>query len=106
MREVEVRGHMIRLGQLLKLAGIADSGTEAKAMLAEGLVTVNGEREERRGRQLHPGDEVVAGDKAVRVTQGGRSVVGDAPVAREAARGPRDDPAAQVVRVEAGASER
>ena len=68
MREVEIRGHTIRLGQLLKLAGIADSGADAKAMLADGLVRVNGEREERRGRQLHPGDEVVAGDEAVRVT--------------------------------------
>jgi ribosome-associated protein len=68
MREVEIRGHTIRLGQLLKLAGIADSGSDAKAMLAEGLIRVNGEPEERRGRQLHPGDEVVAGDEAVRVT--------------------------------------
>jgi ribosome-associated protein len=68
MREVEIRGHTIRLGQLLKLAGIADSGAHAKAMLAEGLVRVNGEAEERRGRQLHPGDEVVAGAEAVRVS--------------------------------------
>lgn len=67
MRDVEIRGHTIRLGQLLKLAGIADSGADAKALLAEGAVTVNGEREERRGRQLHPGDEVVAAGEAVRV---------------------------------------
>jgi ribosome-associated protein len=67
VRDVEIRGHTIRLGQLLKLAGIADSGAEAKALLAEGAVKVNGEREERRGRQLHPGDEVVVGDEALRV---------------------------------------
>ena len=67
MREVEIRGYTIRLGQLLKLAGIADSGADAKALLAEGGVTVNGEREERRGRQLHPGDEVVAAGEAVRI---------------------------------------
>ena len=67
MRDVEIRGHTIRLGQLLKLAGIAGSGADAKALLAEGAVTVNGEREERRGRQLHPGDEVVAAGEAVRV---------------------------------------
>jgi ribosome-associated protein len=67
VREVEIRGHMIRLGQLMKLAGIADSGADAKALLADGAVTVNGEREERRGRQLHPGDEVVAGGEAVRI---------------------------------------
>jgi ribosome-associated protein len=68
MRDVEIRGYVIRLGQLLKLAGMADSGTDAKAMLAEGLVTVNGEREERRGRQLHPGDVVAVGDESVRVS--------------------------------------
>jgi ribosome-associated protein len=68
VREVEIRGYTIRLGQLLKLAGVADSGAEAKALLADGAVTVNGEREERRGRQLHPGDEVVAAGEALRVT--------------------------------------
>ena len=68
MREVEIRSHTIRLGQLLKLAGVADSGAEAKALLAEGAVTVNGEREARRGRQLHPGDEVMAAGEALRVT--------------------------------------
>jgi ribosome-associated protein len=67
VREVEIRGHTIRLGQLLKLAGIADSGAEAKALLAEGAVRVNGESEERRGRQLHPGDEILAGDEAIRI---------------------------------------
>jgi len=67
VREVEIRGYTIRLGQLLKLAGMADSGADAKALLVEGGVTVNGEPEERRGRQLHPGDVVTAGGDAVRV---------------------------------------
>jgi ribosome-associated protein len=67
VREIEIRGHTIRLGQLLKLAGVADSGADAKALLADGAVTVNGEPEERRGRQLHPGDVVAAGDETVRV---------------------------------------
>lgn len=67
MREVEIRGYTIRLGQLLKLAGVANSGADAKALLSEGAVTVNGEREERRGRQLHPGDVVAVGDESVRV---------------------------------------
>jgi ribosome-associated protein len=62
MRDVDVRGDVIRLGQLLKLAGLADSGGEAKALLAEGVVTVNGEAESRRGRQLHDGDVVAVGD--------------------------------------------
>ena len=65
MREVPIRGEMIRLGQLLKLSGIADSGSEGKALLAEGVVSVNGESETRRGRQLHPGDVVRVGDEEV-----------------------------------------
>lgn len=67
MREVEIRGDMIRLGQLLKVAGIVDSGGEAKALLAEGAVTVNGESESRRGRQLHAGDLVTAAGQEVRL---------------------------------------
>jgi ribosome-associated protein len=59
-REVPIRGGMIRLGQLLKLAGVVDGGGEAKALLGSATVLVNGEPEARRGRQLHPGDVVVA----------------------------------------------
>jgi ribosome-associated protein len=66
-REVQISTEMIRLGQLLKLAGLIESSGEAKAFLAEVPVTVNGEPEDRRGRQLHPGDEVRAGDDALRV---------------------------------------
>jgi ribosome-associated protein len=68
VREVEIRGYTIRLGQLLKLAGLVGSGADAKALLTDGGVTVNGEPEERRGRQLHPGDVVAVGDEAVRVS--------------------------------------
>jgi ribosome-associated protein len=57
-REIPIRGDMIRLGQLLKLAGIVDAGADTKALLADEAVTVNGEPEWRRGRQLHPGDVV------------------------------------------------
>ena len=49
---------MIRLGQLLKLSGLADDGVHAKAILARGVVRVNGTAEDRRGRQLHPGDAI------------------------------------------------
>ena len=66
-RTVDIRGDTIRLGQLLKLAGLVGAGGEAKELLAEGAVRVNGEREERRGRQLHPGDEVSVGNETVRV---------------------------------------
>jgi ribosome-associated protein len=68
VREIPIRGEVIRLGQLLKLAGIADSGGEAKDLLAAGEVRVNGEPEARRGRQLPRGDEVSAAGETVRVT--------------------------------------
>lgn len=67
MRDVEVRGGAIRLGQLLKLAGLAGTGGEARAMLEAGEVTVNGEPEARRGRQLAAGDLVAAAGEVVRV---------------------------------------
>ena len=46
----------IRLGQVLKAAGLVESGAEAKEVIQDGLVTVNGETETRRGRKLQPGD--------------------------------------------------
>lgn len=61
-REILIEGSTIRLGQLLKLAGIIDSGSDAKALLASERVSVNGEPEARRGRQLHGGDRVAVGD--------------------------------------------
>ncbi len=57
-RVVELEGTGIRLGQLLKYAGMVDTGAEAKGLLAAEGVVVNGELEIRRGRQLHDGDEV------------------------------------------------
>ena len=70
MRDIPIRGDMIRLGQLLKLAGIADDGGEAKALLADGAIQVNGEPESRRGRQLHAGDVVTLGDDVLRISKG------------------------------------
>lgn len=67
MRDVEIRGEMIRLGQFMKFSGIADSGAEARALLDEGTVTVNDEPEARRGRQLHRGDVVAVGENVARV---------------------------------------
>ena len=67
MREIPIRGEMIRLGELLKLAGVVGAGGEAKHLLASEEVRVNGEPETRRGRQLHAGDEVLVGDEALRV---------------------------------------
>ncbi len=59
---------MIRLGQLLKLAAVIDSGAEVKAFLAAEPVRVNGEPEGRRGRQLHPGDVVEVSGSELRLT--------------------------------------
>jgi len=67
-RDVPIREKTIRLGQLLKLAGLADSGSEARALVQDGAVTVNGEVDVRRGRQLRRGDIVAAGGETVRVT--------------------------------------
>ena len=70
MRTVRLRPgeDVIRLGQLLKLADLVESGAEVKDVLISGAVRVNGEPEERRGRQLRSGDVVqVEGREEVRV---------------------------------------
>jgi ribosome-associated protein len=67
--EIAIRGEMIRLGQLLKLAGVVESGSEVKAFLADEQLRVNGERESRRGRQLHPGDVVRVGEHDIRIAR-------------------------------------
>jgi ribosome-associated protein len=64
---VPIRDESIRLGQFLKLANLVDSGSDAKAVLAEGVVAVNGERETRRGRQLAKGDVVRLGEAEAQV---------------------------------------
>jgi ribosome-associated protein len=67
-RAIHIRDETIRLGQLLKLVGIIDSGSEAKTFLASQPVLVNEEREMRRGRQLRAGDRVRIGEQALSVT--------------------------------------
>jgi ribosome-associated protein len=66
-REIPIRGEMIRLGQLLKLADLVDSGGEARDLLENEEVLVNGDRETRRGRQLHPGDVVSVTDTVLQI---------------------------------------
>ena len=68
--EVAIRDEMIRLGQFLKLAGVVEDGGEAREFIERGEVSVGGEVETRRGRQLHVGDVVdLAGQRLV-VTSG------------------------------------
>jgi ribosome-associated protein len=68
MEDVAVTEGGIRLGQLLKLSGLAESGADAKGLLAAGLVTVNDEVETRRGRQLEAGDVIRCAGRSVRLT--------------------------------------
>lgn len=67
MDDVAITGPTIRLGQLLKLANLIDSGSDAKSVLAALRVQVNAELETRRGRQLHAGDIVTLGPTSVRI---------------------------------------
>jgi ribosome-associated protein len=60
VRDVSIRAHTIRLGQVLKLSGLAGSGGEVHALIENGVVRVNGEVETRRGRQLRRGDVVAS----------------------------------------------
>ena len=68
MREVPISDEVIRLGQFLKLSGLAESGADARTLVAAGYVSVNGATEDRRGRQLHRGDVVVVSGEAVLVS--------------------------------------
>ncbi len=65
--EIGISDETIRLGQFLKLASLADTGANAKEMLDQGVVAVNGEVETRRGRQLSHGDVVTVGGVSARV---------------------------------------
>lgn len=58
MEEIKLRGDYIKLGQALKASNLVDSGVMAKLVIQDGLVTVNGEVETRRGRKLIDGDVV------------------------------------------------
>lgn len=68
MDDVPIRDETIRLGQFLKLAGLIDSGADAKSVVADGLVIVNGTVERRRGRQLRAGDTVEFNGRRARVS--------------------------------------
>ena len=65
--DVSIGGEMIRLGQFLKFSGLLDSGGDAKEVIIDGYVQVNGDEERRRGRQLHDGDLVTFEGRTARV---------------------------------------
>lgn len=58
METLSIKDEYIKLGQALKLAGLADSGVEAKEVIVDGFVKVNGAVEFQRGKKLHNGDIV------------------------------------------------
>ena len=58
MEEIVLREEYIKLGQALKAAGLVESGVEAKIVIQDGLVLVNGEIEYQRGKKLYDGDLV------------------------------------------------
>ncbi len=67
MDSIKIKDEFIKLGQALKLAGIVDSGIEAKEVIQNGEVLVNGEVDTRRGRKLIPGDSFTFRNKTVKV---------------------------------------
>ncbi|MCM1308929.1 MAG: RNA-binding S4 domain-containing protein [Butyrivibrio sp.] len=69
METIRLREEYIKLGQALKAAGLAESGVEAKDVIAQGLVSVNGSAETRRGRKLFAGDTVLYNGKEIKITE-------------------------------------
>jgi ribosome-associated protein len=68
--EVPIRDESIRLGQLLKLAGVVDDGSMARMVIENGEITVDGEVWSRRGKQVRPGMVVQYAGQSIRVVGG------------------------------------
>ena len=67
--EITLRDEFIKLGQALKLAGVVEDGVEAKFVIQDGLVKVNGEVDTRRGRKLYEGDVIYFDENEIKVTR-------------------------------------
>ena len=67
MDVIRLRDEYIKLGQALKAAGLVDSGAEAKEVITEGAVRVNGETDTRRGRKLYAGDIITFNGEEVKI---------------------------------------
>lgn len=67
MQKLELKDEFIRLGQALKATGLVDSGAQAKTVITQGQVRVNGEVDLRRGRKLYDGDVVSFGGEEVEI---------------------------------------
>lgn len=67
MEVIVLRDEFIKLGQALKAAGLVESGVEAKEVIQDGLVLVNGEVDTRRGRKLYEGDVVSFENQKIKI---------------------------------------
>jgi ribosome-associated protein len=67
MENIKIKDEYIKLGQLLKLAGLVGSGVDAKYVINEGLVKVNDEVDTRRGKKIYPGDIVSYNGETIKV---------------------------------------
>jgi len=67
MNEIKIEGEYIKLGQLLKVSGICSSGTEAKYIINEGKVLLNGEIEKQRGRKLIKNDIIKVNEETIKI---------------------------------------
>ena len=67
MESVKIRDEFIKLGQVLKLAGFVESGVDAKFVIQDGLVKVNGNIETQRGKKIYSGDVIEFENKQIKV---------------------------------------
>ncbi len=67
--EIKLRDEFIKLGQALKAAGVAESGVDAKFLVQDGKVLVNGQTELQRGKKLYDGDEAICRDVRIRIVK-------------------------------------
>lgn len=65
--EVEIDSEFIALNDLLKICGVVDSGGAGKALVASGVVKVNGQQELRKTNKIRPGMQVEVGDVVINV---------------------------------------
>lgn len=65
--ELKIRDEFIKLGQALKLAAVVEDGVEAKYVITDGLVQVNGETDLRRGRKVYEGDIISYNGQEIRI---------------------------------------
>lgn len=68
METIKIRDDFIKLGQLLKLAGLVESGVDAKFVIQDGLVKVNGHVEKQRGKKVIAGDIIEFDGKSVKIS--------------------------------------